>query len=1306
LSTSSRSGRAGGAAASGGMAFQAAVTAIAMTAVARGMRLNWLPDVDDTPAEVASETHGAGDDVRLRLATGEIVEVQCKKGLGRSIYLWDSLLALAEAIHADAIQWGLLVVCPQSSGTVRALGPEIRRLADGRRDDLSEIAQDFVARLEARHLPVIDVCAKLAVEVVAAIDGDRADIRAATVRLEPLLERSADAQLAWRALETDANALIRRRGARAPAAIARVLEDAGVTLADSAKAGPAVVAGKLARWTESVNAKFRIIGVKRPLPTVEALDLDCHLLEEGGPDPEDLKTAFDRYRSHDGRSRNAKSVDPTTLGRFYRHAVALAGPGMGKSTLVRRLALDYAADGYPVVRVALRDVAQRMRRGEAFLDSVFQIGLSGSGLNPLDVRPMFADWVLLGDGLDECGEMQATVAEGLLGFQAAFPQGRAIVTSRPIGYQPPPLSEWRHYEFTPFQGYSAWSPLARLLATILDEDDPRRPDVFEIAHRELTTDQTKNLGAPSPFVLSLAASLVARGVPLSGSKAELYERLLTLIEQEPPARAVRPQDGQAIRRRVLELLGWVSLQDILQSRDTALSAVADILAAELGVTPLAARDVAERCVAHWEELGLVETLRHSETELLVFVHKTFGEYLAAKYIADLPVELRDTALRTRLDRADWSEVLDFTSAMIGAGSLVRLLLVGDRPSVGRVARALDLAADHPQLFPDLVERLLDAAYVHLDHRDRSVGIKVAGPLARAYAAVRSPPPPPAHLRNSPKLWTQLAAWCCMVQAGPETYRLSELEDLLRQVPDMDLRGGTSRRGFVLELGVRGEIHLAERLILLAVPELLAKCEVGEIQTILRPLLAMKSFWGTDESREVNALLAEAGAPDDLRIERSGPTMREFFPPEYRAASRMAYLKLASVFAVADDEVPADELEHVRTPLDLAAFLQLSKLDTPGREAYVWENLDPSPAVTHVLLAVLALTPVDQGKVCRQARVQMRLTEADTGPYSGFPWLARVDAPEIAWSRATTLTLDANLLSEVMLHHPAETVARLAAHLIQSGLPQTDQRRIGADALEVGRGVVAAYGAVLLEPIDPDATRALIHGRLTGKGHHHGFLYKRLVELPEPDDIALDAILRYGLFADHDTAIHAADVAEHFAKKGRRLLPLLLDAWRCWQEIEVNWKGNSWPARSPREALLKAIEALDGIETDWLVEAALETRRNVENARTLLWPRLRRAPDKFTSLIERVLRGELKPLFLRMAIQEKLPFAARHLDILAEYIDDTSEDRREIAGLLAQYGHLDEARTGAIAAMLCNDEAEHLRHLGRNIRTQLAEAPSA
>ena len=169
---------AGGSGTASGINFQAAVTAIAGVHLIKGSPLGWLNGlVDDTPVAVWAETGGPGDDIKLELRDKSTVEVQVKRGLRTGKELWDSLMSLARAVNQEQINYGVLVVSPDTSDTIAyKLSQDILRLADGRTDGLRNLAITFRSKLEEDGLQPQSVCGRLRIQVVHGLESDSASL--------------------------------------------------------------------------------------------------------------------------------------------------------------------------------------------------------------------------------------------------------------------------------------------------------------------------------------------------------------------------------------------------------------------------------------------------------------------------------------------------------------------------------------------------------------------------------------------------------------------------------------------------------------------------------------------------------------------------------------------------------------------------------------------------------------------------------------------------------------------------------------------------------------------------------------------------------------------------------------------------------------------------------------------------------------------------------------------------------------------------------------------------------------------------
>jgi len=357
---------AGGAATGGGINYQAAVSAIAYVYIARGQQLSWLEKVaEDIPVAIYAETGGAGDDIRLLLKSGEIIEAQVKKGLSSGSKLWESLTGLASAIKAATINYGVLIVSPTSSNTITGeLAKDIVRLGDGRFDNLSHIATQLIAKLKALDLPIVESCRRIRIRTINALAANQADILAARAELVHLCADEKQIHAAWNVLHKDALDLIENRGRRDVSSVLRLLSSEGVKLAEKNSTAPMLLLDRLTNWTFATHANFSIFGVKKALRTDEAwIPLRAMVQNETQAKFESLSDALKSYQSWEERSvqRDAVFVNPETLARFITRTILVGGPGMGKTTLLKRIARRYSEDHIPILHVRLIAVVSRMR---------------------------------------------------------------------------------------------------------------------------------------------------------------------------------------------------------------------------------------------------------------------------------------------------------------------------------------------------------------------------------------------------------------------------------------------------------------------------------------------------------------------------------------------------------------------------------------------------------------------------------------------------------------------------------------------------------------------------------------------------------------------------------------------------------------------------------------------------------------------------------------------------------------------------------------------------------------------------------
>lgn len=1303
-------GSRGGPGAEGGFNFQQALTAIVMIAIATGQRLGWLM-VDDTPVSVSCETNGAGDDIGLILCNAMKIEVQAKKGLRAGEKLWIAVMKLAKGIAAGEIAYGILAVCDASRTISVELARDIARLGEGREDGLSDLGKALRKRLKEADYPVRDVCSRLRIHTFHANEFDAADVRAACTRLERLLVQPNQAVTAFRLLHDDAGVLIERRGARDAATIAQVLRAHDIQLVGAGEMPSAILAA-VAAWTLASTKDFKILGVAKPLPLDVSADLVAHVLEETEDTGESLQTALERYHNpREDSRRDVQSVDPLTLGRFRFLAVVIAGPGMGKTTFLKRLAREYAKDGLPVIRVSLRSVASRMRaNGEAFTEAAFRVGLADSSIAEEPARRLVRDWVLLCDGLDECGTMQDNVAAGMAAYAAAHPGCRIIATTRPIGYRPGILSAWRHYEIPPLGDTSAFPMVVNLLDEILPANDPRRDDISDHVGEQLRGNWVKDLAARSPLLLSLIASLIARRVRLGRSKSSLYGAVIQLIQSEPPPRAPEARVGAPVLARFLEVLAWALTEDPLASAEEVTRACATAMAAELGAPVLAAREKAQACFDHWEALGVIERLHHEGRDALTFVHKTIGEYAAARYLSGREEVVRGATIRSRVNEAAFSEVLSFAAAE-GLGDEVCLALLEARPgesNVDNAARAISLAAElEVSVSSAVLDALVGTGFSLLQSKSRPVGTKAAEALIKL--GERYPAEVGAHARPlllDERNWTRVGAWVCALRIGPEHYDFDEMKQLLAKMPEIAVEDSGRRLGgrFVLSLGTSvGD--LIDAFSLLAIEQVLERGDKGDREAVLPIVQSLEKMRGNVRFlRQLTELLKKYGVeylPESFRkmAEQGSLFWRS---EEYLEAAADGTRRFLKPVALPEDAMGEDVPEYPRPPVELAAFLQMVGWDArPVSDTWAWAEVQDDAPVAALVKAAAAVSGLPLDKLTAQAQIMRRRADLmRKNKYGAWTYeTPSVDTYDMEWDRARGLGLDPELL-EPMLHHRTESGVKMAAHLIDGAFSRDIVLGMAERAVASGRDLTVAVGAALAKTISNEVAVDLMYARLSRpltRGCEH--LYYQLELVDPPFDERARAAIAAGLAGAPAYAVAAARYARHFAKAGQAdLHDLLACVYEDWKTKEEPVESGKVVPQSPRALLLEAMFVLrPPPEVTTLLRHNGDARSDVNDVvRPRILQLAKSDPEAVTQLVDAILDGRWPKYEIRRLVQDNVSISSADVARLLALLESSSPFDRDAATALLTEPYVSTEVALDHARKLVEDEEQELREAGYRI----------
>jgi len=1170
------------------MNFQAAATAIAYVALARGRPLGWLGGVEeDIPVAVEAETESGGDDLRLTLANGSSVEIQVKKGLKKGKHLWEALDALAKVAAKNVAC--VLLISPSSSNTIGAgLAEDIRRIGDGLSDRLSPLGEEFSARLAAAGFDRRDICRRLRIETLSAQTADSADIRNAISQLGFLGGTHRAAEAAWNALYRDASELIEHRGRRDLGSVLTMLKQAGIDPADGSDSeAPAGLLARLIHFNWEANALFTVLGGQRPLETDTHWLSQSAIVRDMDEEPQtDLAKALADYQGWTDRpqKRDVQNVDPETFCRFLPRAVLVAGPGMGKTTLLKRIARRYSEDAIPVLKLRLASVAARMRAGTSFEEAVFELGLDGSALNPSQLRgSAFSNWLLLCDGLDECGTWQRQVAEGISKFAIGRPGARVLITTRPVGYAPSYFADWRHYDLLPFDSYSAGTQVGRLVEALALPGSQLAEDAYDVARKELDDNPIRSVIARTPLMMGMAAAILTSGARIGRSRETLFEQIFERIGAVTGERAKDAPDAAPILNRFRDVLGYAVAVEPIAGTPALDSICGHNLAFETGATVLRCTADAARYRHYWEEAGLIEQVGIGDLRTTAFTHKMLGEFAAARFISRLAPVQRAALLDQYGASPSFAEIWRF-AAMLGCADEVIAYRLERLPKGQKGAEALTdlliIAAEaedppHATIRRALAEKAMQLA----NGENRRVALAVGSGLAKLASSF----PDEIMELCVPMLaaeqhWTRVVACNALLAVNPDAIDLDTLvatlvETAASAAPVLrpSLAGG-------LSIDTSDGRGLIDAFILTAIDNVLSRATSTVADAIIPEVLMSPGLESGSFTASARALMRKHGKSYPLRQTETTPNNWLFGSEEYRKAEFQQHLAILGFLGAGEGE--GEGRQRVEPLLALSAFYEASHWGKVSvSDAWDWTGDFDQVAAQALFDAVIALSGLDRNLLASEAHIAKnhliwaRRGEGRRDQLGLFDITLSVDPVPIDWSKARDLAFDPEPI-EAALHYPSRWVAFLAANVIENLLGNDALRALVIRVLDSGRdeALWAAAGLTTEFP-DHDAIDLLMD-RLEKpfrRGLRH--LFDRLATLQPPVDDRLLAVLRIELLGPNDwTARSAAGLLKAVASRETpQLISLAEKAIPHWKIHEQPYpeKGGAIPG-TPRERLVEAL----------------------------------------------------------------------------------------------------------------------------------------
>lgn len=698
----------------------------------------------------------------------------------------------------------------------------------------------------------------------------------------------------------------------------------------------------------------------------------------------------------------------------------------------------------------------------------------------------------------------------------------------------------------------------------------------------------------------------------------------------------------------------------------------------MGLTSLQARNLTEQCLAYWQGVGMVERIQHADEITVTFVHKTFGEFAAARHLLSMPAEKQTQALAEIFYQDSWSEVVTFAGCLGLATPICAKILdshATGTPGLRLIERALLLVgeADQPPGAP-VRRRLFEWAFEYIRSERRNWAYTIGDalvPLAERFPGEIGPLA--VSLLRSEQTWSRVVGWACAVLSGPEYYGLEELQHELKSLPRVAEPGMITSLGGGLRLG-GGNYAILQPFLVRAVREILERCPPELADELIPEIMNTQQAQTLGTYTKFSALFKEKGKNYPIKMTGAFERLASFGGEGYSAASRIAYNKTIGSIAKFGESGGKEFLSSANDLLHLSAFLRMTGFfQLPAYDVWAWTETYDEEAVDEVLRGVVAAAPAERDRLVREAQtfVDRIRSLTDDQLFQAYRWLPELDVPEIDWGRAKSLNLDLAKL-ERAVHNKSLWVVHMAGNLLEAAASPPVLEGIVKRLLATGRRLTLWAASALVSLLEPPLARKIICERAEQHlvpGCEH--VFEMLRKLGPSSVASVLPALRNGLRKGNErTAMAAAELASIFAKPGEaELYDALASAYEHWVTHEEPYptKGGVVPD-SPREKILQALLSIREAEDDELFRYAKDVRSDVNSGgREALLKRLAVSDKARETLLSGVTMGTIAPTLLAAALIHKVPFDAMQVRRVVELLSASDPEVR-----FAAMNVLDEA----------------------------------
>jgi hypothetical protein len=248
----------------------------------------------------------------------------------------------------------------------------------------------------------------------------------------------------------------------------------------------------------------------------------------------------------------------------------------------------------------------------------------------------------------------------------------------------------------------------------------------------LKNTQTASLAARNPLLLGFIVQLFPFDPNSILNRANIYKKIIAYCINQFPQDREPIKFGKLEAQRILTISGWKLLNEPDISEEELLEKIIEELEFK-GYTQPEAEKQAEPGINFWENRRIFERSRDRERDqdTINFIHLTFCEYAAAKYVSDLDDQKICKWLEEVRQNIKWKEVILFAAGLgkveIIVNHLLELNNTENTTSTDILVAANALKEVNNAPF-ELIEAVVNQLQIRLESSNSSVVLEAAKAL--------------------------------------------------------------------------------------------------------------------------------------------------------------------------------------------------------------------------------------------------------------------------------------------------------------------------------------------------------------------------------------------------------------------------------------------------------------------------------------------------------------------------------------------------------------------------------------------------